>query len=62
MSGACGIHERHEICTKHFWFEIPKEGNNLGDQRVDGKITLTIILKKLCVSINWIQLARDRLL
>jgi hypothetical protein len=46
--------ERREKCTR-FWWESPKESDNLEDQGVGGKMVSEWILGRLA----WIRLAQD---
>jgi hypothetical protein len=42
-----------------FWWGDLREGNHLGDSRVDGKIILKWILKKWDGGMEWIEVAQD---
>jgi hypothetical protein len=43
-----------------FWWGDLKEGDHVGDSRVDGRIILKWIFKKWDGRMNWIELAQDR--
>jgi hypothetical protein len=52
--------ERGETCTG-FWWEIPKGGDHLEDQVVDGRMGSEWILRRLVGGrVEWIHLAQDR--
>jgi alpha-glucosidase (family GH31 glycosyl hydrolase) len=49
--------ERRENCTR-FWWESPKERDNLEDQGVDG---IRMDLREIGLGcVDWIRLAQDR--
>jgi hypothetical protein len=50
---------RREVHTGFWWGDL-KEGDHLGDPRVDGRIILKRIFKKWDLGMDWIQLAQDR--
>jgi hypothetical protein len=43
-----------------FWWEDLREGDQLGDPEVDGRIILRWIFKNLDVGMDCIELAQDR--
>jgi hypothetical protein len=52
--------ERGETCTG-FWWESPKETDNLEDRSVDGKMGSKWALGRLVgEGVEWIHLAEDR--
>jgi hypothetical protein len=52
--------ERGETCTG-FWWESPRERDQLEDQGVEGKMVLEWILGRLAEwGLEWIHLAQDR--
>jgi hypothetical protein len=51
--------ERGEMCTE-FWWESPKEKDNLKDQGVDGRMGSKLTLGRWLRSVEWIHLAQDR--
>ena len=48
-----------EVCTG-FWLGALKEGNNLEDPDVNGRIILRWIFRKWDGGMNWIDLAQDK--
>jgi hypothetical protein len=51
--------ERREKCAR-FWWESPKERDNLKDQGIDRRMGLDWILRRLVGGVEWIRLAQDR--
>jgi hypothetical protein len=44
---------------KRFWWGSPKEGDDLEDRGVDGRIRLELILGRLFGGVEWNHLAQD---
>jgi hypothetical protein len=51
--------EREKMCTG-FWWENPKEKDNLKDQGVDGRMGSKWTLRRFFGGVEWIHLAQDR--
>jgi hypothetical protein len=51
--------ERGETCTG-FWWESPKERDDLKDRGVDGRMGTKYALDILVGGVEWIHLAQDR--
>jgi hypothetical protein len=51
--------ERREKCTR-FWWESPREGDDLEDQGVGGKMGIRMDLREIGLGdVDWIRLAED---
>jgi hypothetical protein len=48
-----------EVHTGIWWGDL-REGDYVGDPRVDGRVILKWILKKWDGVMNWLELAQDR--
>jgi hypothetical protein len=51
--------EREEVHSGFWWGNL-REGNNLGDLDVNGRIILKWIFEKWVGGMDWIDLAHDR--
>jgi hypothetical protein len=50
---------KREVHTGFWWRDL-REGDHLGDERIDGRIILKWMFKKWDGGMNWIVMAQDR--
>jgi hypothetical protein len=60
MGGACSTYGGKRGVYTGFWWGDPREGDQLGDPSIDGRIILKRIFKKWDGGMDWIELAQDR--
>jgi hypothetical protein len=59
MGGACSMDGRREVCTGFWWGNLRKR-DHCGDPGIDGRIMLTLILRKWDVGVwtglGWLKI------
>jgi hypothetical protein len=60
MGRACSTYGGKTEEHTGFWWGDLREGDHLGDPRIDGRIILKCIFKEWDGGMDWIELAQDR--